>query len=101
VLVFGTRRVLAPPMSLTGVTRHLTAAERAREPRSLGIMAWFDGHARAWNPDRPWATYPRRLNPAEARSWRQGWDEGRAEKRCHDLHGFGPHTPECTGRAGA
>jgi len=82
---------------MTGTTRRLTAAERAREPRSMGVIAFYDGGARAWNPGRPWATYPRRLDPAEASSWRDGWEQGRAAKRCHDAHGFGPHTEACGG----
>lgn len=81
-------------MSLTGVARRLTAAERAREPRSLGVIAWFDGHAQgsaSRGGRRVARTYPRRLDPAEAAEWRQGWADGWREARCHDWHGFIPH----------
>lgn len=81
-------------MSLTGVARRLTAAERAREPRSLAVIAWFDGYAQGSGssiPRRRAATYPRRLDPTEAVSWREGWADGWREARCHDWHGFIPH----------
>lgn len=77
---------------LTGVGR-LTAAEREREPRSLGLVAWYDGYMQASYGARP-SPMPRRLDAAEARSWREGWAEGWRERRCHDAHGFAPHTDE-------
>ena len=80
-------------MSLTGVARRLTAAERAREPRSLAVVAWFDGHAQgAASPRRVTPhEYPRRLDHTEAASWREGWADGWREARCLDWHGFIPH----------
>lgn len=75
---------------LTGTTRRLTAGERAREPRSLALVAWFDGYTRAHNPAVPPHGYPRPLAPAEAREWRAGWAEGRRELVCHTWHGFTP-----------
>lgn len=72
---------------LTGTARRLTASERAREPRSLGVIAYFDGWARHDNPHHTWATYPRRLTTDEARSWREGWDDARAEQHEHARRG--------------
>lgn len=77
-------------MSLSGVARRLTAAERAREPRHLHVIAWFDGNARAHNPQAKPTDYPRRLTPDEAASWREGWADGWRERTCHSWHGFGP-----------
>jgi hypothetical protein len=63
-------------MSLSNVVPRLSAAERAREPRSLGVVAWFDGwgQAQGWPP----RTYPRLMTVAESRHWREGWAEGKA-----------------------
>ncbi|MCR6649722.1 MAG: hypothetical protein NVV70_16885 [Cellulomonas sp.] len=84
-------------MSLTSVARRLTVAELAREPRSLSVLAYFDGWARGCNPAATPQDYPRRLTTDEARCWREGYDDGRASTACHRIHGFGPHVPECGG----
>lgn len=79
-------------MSLTNVARRLTKGERAREPRSLGLIAWFDGWGQA-HGHRP-SDYPRRLTTDEARDWREGWLAGHREFQCHSAHGFAPCTEE-------
>jgi len=84
-------------VSLTGTTRRLTDAERAREPRSLALVAWFDGWSRGGNPRARPELSPRRLTTAEAAAWRDGHREGAAERRCHTVHGFLPHTDTCGG----
>ena len=63
-------------MALSNVVRRLSDGELAREPRSLGVVAWFDG----WGQAQGMAptTYPRRLSAAEAEHWREGWAEGKA-----------------------
>lgn len=84
-------------MSLTGVARQLTAAELAREPRSLAVLAYYDGWSRGTNARATPTEYPRRLTADEARAWRDGYDEARGSTACHRIHGFGPHVPECSG----
>ena len=76
---------------LTGVTQRLTDAERAREPRSLGVVAYFDGYASGAHGHSSARLYPRRLTRDEERSWREGFAEGRAERVCHSWHSFVPH----------
>lgn len=80
-------------MSLSGVLgprERLTAAELAREPRMLHVVAWFGGNA-AGESGRPDPfTYARRLTRDEAAAWREGWREGRALRVCHSWHGFLP-----------
>lgn len=76
-------------MSLTNVKARLTAAERAREPRSLALRAYYDGWTQATSGRQAAMTYPRPLTTVEARSWRKGWAEGFAARRCHEAHGFG------------
>lgn len=68
-------------MSLSGVAPRgrLTAAERAREPRLLHVVAWFDGWGQAQGM-RP-RTYPRLLDASEARAWRDGWAEGKGDPK--------------------
>lgn len=78
-------------MSLSNVGR-VTTAEMALEPRSLGVLAWFDGWGQA-HGGRP-TDYPRRLTASEGRDWREGWNEGKRERACHDAHGFARCTPE-------
>ena len=74
-------------MSLPNVGR-ITAAERAREPRFMHVVAWFDGYGQSHGA-RP-MEYPRRLTSSEGRSWREGWREGWRERRCYADHGFTP-----------
>jgi hypothetical protein len=76
-------------VALTGTASRLTAGERAREPRHLGVVAYFDGYARAYARSTRYE-YPRRLLPDEAASWREGWLEGWTERVCHAWHGFIP-----------
>jgi uncharacterized lipoprotein YddW (UPF0748 family) len=66
-------------VSVTGVVRSLTAEQQAAEPRSLELVAWFDGYARKAYPLKKPATYPRPLLPHEAESWRQGYREAVAQ----------------------
>lgn len=66
-------------MSLTGWADQLSESERALEPRSLGLVAFFDGWARAALPAAPPYVYPRRLDPGELEDWREGYREGRAQ----------------------
>lgn len=82
-------------MALTNVTARLTAAERAREPRHMHVVAWFDGYGQG-HGGRP-VDHPRRLTTDEAREWRAGWAEARREAACHAAHGFIPCTPELHG----
>lgn len=77
-------------MTLTNVKRRLTAAELAREPRSLALVAWFDGWGQATYGRQAAMTYARPVTTAEAGSWRRGWAEGWAERQCHEAHGFAP-----------
>lgn len=69
-------------MSLSNVVRHLSASELAREPRSLGVIAYLDGYGQATG--LPPMTYPRRISAAESRHWREGWDEGKADQAAWD-----------------
>lgn len=71
---------------LTNVARWLTAAELAREPRMLHVVAWFDGYGQAHGA-KP-SPMPRRLTADEARSWREGWNDSKREQACHARHGF-------------
>lgn len=71
---------------LTNVVPRLTAAERAREPRMLHLVAWFDGYGQAHGA-RP-VDMPRRLTTDEAREWRDGWNASKREQACHTRHGF-------------
>lgn len=75
---------------LTGVASRLTVGEVAREPRSLAVIAYFDGYAAGSGSTRR-QTYPRRITRDEERSWRDGFTEGRTERVCHSWHGFVPH----------
>ena len=71
----------------------LTADEKAREPRSLALVAWFDGWAQAQGiSSGSNGTYPRRLTAGEQAKWREGFNEARADLMCHRAHGFGPCT---------
>ena len=72
---------------LTGVVSRLTAAERACEPRDLGVVAYFDGYAYGNNHKRL-APFPRRLTRSEERCWRDGFNEAVTSLRCHAVHGF-------------
>ena len=76
---------------LTGVARALTAGEISREPRSLGVIAYFDGYMTGAYGRRNAQTYPRRLTRNEEADWREGFAEGRTERVCHSWHGFIPH----------
>lgn len=76
-------------MALVGVVPLLTAAELAREPRDLGVIAYFDGYAAGGGHLRN-QTFPRPLTRAEEVSWREGFAEGRTERVCHSWHGFIP-----------
>lgn len=69
-------------MALTNVVRRLTVSERAREPRSLALIAYFDGWGQATG--LPPRDYPRVITDAEARSWRDGWWDGKAEQAAWD-----------------
>lgn len=71
-------------MSLTSVARRLTPAELAREPRHLGVIAYFDGWAQATG--LPPATYPRLITEAEAEHWREGWNEAKAAEAEQAAH---------------
>jgi hypothetical protein len=57
-------------------TGRITHSDRAREPRSLAVVAWYDGWGQA-SGMRAY-TYPRRLDTFEVQSWREGWAEGKA-----------------------
>lgn len=78
-------------MTLLGVTKKLTAREVADEPRSLGVVAYFDGYifGAYGNPARN-QDFPRRLTRSEEIDWREGFNEGRTERVCHSWHGFNP-----------
>lgn len=67
-------------MALSGVAPRgrVSPAELAREPRHLGVVAWFDGWGQALGMT-PYS-YPRLLSSAEARCWREGWAEGCAAR---------------------
>jgi hypothetical protein len=71
--------------------RRLSAAELAREPRDMGIVAWYDGWGQGAGLARgKCGDYLRRLTADEAREWREGFREGARERACHRRHGFGP-----------
>lgn len=57
----------------------LGEAERAREPRCMAVVAYFDGWSRGLRIGAP-HEYPRLLDACEARAWREGWIEGCAER---------------------
>jgi len=62
----------------------LTADEKAREPRSLALVAWFDGWAQALGISSGTnGTYPRRLDASEQREWREGFAEGKRQMTDH------------------
>ncbi len=67
-------------MSLTNVG-HVTAAEMAREPRMMHVVAWFDGWGQC--NGMPPMDHPRRLTAAEGREWRAGWRAAAAENAEH------------------
>lgn len=67
----------------------LTAGELAREPRNLGVIAWFDGNAFGSDQGRRF-DFPRRLTRSEGHAWREGFTVGRRERVCHSWHGFAP-----------
>lgn len=69
-------------MALSNVVRRLNASERAREPRSLAVIAYFDGYGQAqgWEP----RDYPRVITDAEARHWREGWAEAKRDQAAWD-----------------
>jgi hypothetical protein len=60
-------------MTLTNVVERLTPQQQEAEPRSLAIVAFFDGWARKALPLKAPVTYPRPLTPDEAESWRDGY----------------------------
>lgn len=65
--------------------RPLTAAEKAREPRSLGVVAWFDGWAQGHGmPRNGNGDYPRRLTAGEQDEWREGFMTAVRERREQD-----------------
>lgn len=76
---------------LTGVVRRLTAEQLAREPRSLGVIAYFAGYDYGSNGRVSRLEFPREITPGEERDWREGFAEGRRERVCHSWHGFTPH----------
>lgn len=67
----------------------MPAAELAREPRSQGVIAWFDGNVVGSGGGRRF-DFARRLTHAEEAAWREGFVEGYRERRCHEVHGFWP-----------
>lgn len=75
---------------ITNVARRLTAAEKAREPRDMGIVAWFDGYSQGAYPGARPMDHPRRLTREEAEFWREGFAEGYRERVCLSWHGFYP-----------
>jgi len=56
----------------------LDSGELAREPRNLGLIAYYDG----WGQSVGMApmTYPRTLTDAEGEHWQEGWNEGKAQQ---------------------
>lgn len=64
-------------MSLTNVVRRLPAGELARDPRHMGVIAYLDGYGQAVG--YPPMTYPRKITVEEARHWREGWAEAKAD----------------------
>lgn len=73
---------------LTNVARRLTAAELAREPRILHVVAWFDGYGQATGGAKAAVAHPRRFTLDEAAAWREGFSEAKQEQACHAVHGF-------------
>ena len=59
----------------------LSPGERARETRSLAIIALFDGWSTGVGMARMSDQIPRRLTLSEAAAWREGFAEGRALRR--------------------
>jgi hypothetical protein len=59
----------------------ITPGELAREPRSLALVAWFDGWERAALRTGRYRVYPRPLDVHEARAWLDGWREGLEQRR--------------------
>jgi hypothetical protein len=51
------------------------------EPRSLSVVAWYDGWTRATTPGAKRREFLRRLTDDELESWREGWMQGLAENR--------------------
>lgn len=64
-------------MSLSNVVRRLSRGDLAREPRSLAVIAYYDGWGQAHG--MPPKEYPRPITTAEAAHWREGWADGKAE----------------------
>jgi len=65
-------------MSLLGAVDVLSDGERARQPRHLGIEAYFDGWSQASGGPARW--FPRFLTRDEEECWRDGWKEAKAER---------------------
>lgn len=63
-------------MSRPDTVAELEPGERAREPRSLALIAYYDG----WGQGMGMApmTYPRNLTDDEGKHWQEGWDEAKA-----------------------
>lgn len=59
----------------------LTEEELAREHRSLGILAWFDGWGQALGMPPIHGDYPRRLDAREQAEWREGHAQGVADRK--------------------
>lgn len=76
-------------MALTNVVDELSDEDRAREPRDLGVIAYFDGYTAGSGQGRRF-DYPRVLTRSEETCWRAGFAEGRRERVCHSWHGFTP-----------
>lgn len=66
-------------MSRPNTVPELDPGELAREPRSLAVIAYYDGWGQAVGM-KP-MTYPRTLTDAEGQHWQEGWDEGKADTR--------------------
>lgn len=66
-------------MTLQGSLDVLTDGERARHPGSLAIAAYFDGASQAAGGGA--RMFPRFLTRDEEESWRDGWNEAKAEQR--------------------
>lgn len=60
----------------------LTEEELAREHRSLGVVAWFDGWGQGLGlQPNACGDYPRRLDAAEQASWREGHAQGVTDRK--------------------
>lgn len=83
-------------MSLENVVDELDASELAIEPRSLALIAYYDGWGQSVG--LPAMTYPRRITRAEAEHWQEGWDEGKTHTAAWEeaaaSAGYGPARPE-------